>query len=216
MTGASENLDAPVTDLLRTRRVPTQARSRRTVQRILDAARTIVDESGVDSATTRAIADRAGVAVPSLYRFFADRDEILDAVLEGMLGDLDAHVEQAEQSFAGASIEDFVRLEIEVHAAYYEEHPGYVKLWFGGRISPPVVDIVRARNHVLARRTRQALIAAGLIGQETPEVAFDLLVEFGDGALDMAFRDDQRADREIIETAITALTAFAERWAATP
>ena len=53
------------------RREPTQARSRQTVTRILDVAAAIVDEQGVDAATTRTIADRAGVAYPSLYRFFA-------------------------------------------------------------------------------------------------------------------------------------------------
>jgi len=59
-------------------------------------------------------------------------------------------------------------------------------------------------------------MASGLISEATPQVVFDLLVKFGDGALDMAFRDGQLADREIIETAIVALTAFAERWASEP
>ncbi|HUO38192.1 MAG TPA: helix-turn-helix domain-containing protein, partial [Mycobacterium sp.] len=53
------------------RREPAQARSRQTVTRILDAAATIVDQEGVDAATTRAIADLADVSYPSLYRFFA-------------------------------------------------------------------------------------------------------------------------------------------------
>ena len=203
-----------MTETARTRRVPIQARSRRTVQRILDAAEAIVGESGVDAATTRAVAERAGVAAPSLYRFFADRDEILDAVLERMLRDLDANVEQAEQAFAGNSIEAFVRLELEAHVAYYEQHPSYAKLWFGGRVSPRVVENVRARNHLLARRSREALITVGLIDPATPEIVFDLLVEFGDSALDMAFRDAPRADREVTEAAIVALTAFAERWTA--
>ena len=201
-----------MTDTLRTRRVPSQARSRRTVQRILDATEAIVGESGVDAATTRAVAERAGIAAASLYRFFADRDEILDAVLERMLSDLDEHVEQAEQAFTGNTIESFVRLEIEVHVAYYEQHPSYVKLWFGGRVSAPVVEIVRARNRMLARRAREALVAVELIDPATPEVIFDLLVEFGDSALDMAFRRTWHADHEVIEAAIVALTAFAERW----
>lgn len=212
MTDPLDILNAPMTKTLRTRRVPIQARSRRTVQRILDAAEAIVGESGVDAATTRTVAQRAGVAAPSLYRFFADRDEILDAVLERMLRDLDAHVEQAEQAFTGHTIEEFVRLEIEVHVAYYEQHPSYTKLWFDGRVSPPVVEIVRARNRLLARRTREALITLELIDSATPEVVFDLLVEFGDSALDMAFRHTSHADHKVIENAIVALTAVAERW----
>jgi len=212
LTDRSHLRDAPLAEPVATRRVPAQARSRRTVRRILDAAEAIVGESGVDAATTRGIAERAGVAAPSLYRFFADRDEILDAVLERMLRDLDAHVEEAEQAFTGNSVEAFVRLEIDVHVSYYEEHPSYAKLWFGGRVSTRVVENVRARNQLLARRSREALIGVGLIDPATPEVVLDLLVEFGDSALDMAFRAGSRADREVIDAAIVALTAFAERW----
>jgi len=40
-----------------------------------------------------------------------------------MLRDLNAHVEQAERAFASSTIEEFVRLEVEAHAAYYEHHP---------------------------------------------------------------------------------------------
>ena len=73
----------------RTRRAPTQERSRRTVGRILDAAEQIIGESGIEAATTRAIAERAEVSTPSLYRFFADRDEIFDALLHQILGEFD-------------------------------------------------------------------------------------------------------------------------------
>ncbi|MGB6578867.1 MAG: helix-turn-helix domain-containing protein, partial [Streptosporangiaceae bacterium] len=62
-----------MTTTARVRREPTQQRSRRTVRQILAAAEQIVGTQGVDAATTRAIAERAGVAIPSLYRFFADR-----------------------------------------------------------------------------------------------------------------------------------------------
>jgi AcrR family transcriptional regulator len=200
-----------MTETLRIRRTPTQARSRQTVQRILDAADAIVGESGVDAATTRAIAERAGVAAPSLYRFFADRDEVLDAVLERSLRDLDAHAEAADRAWTGTTIEDFMRLEIELHVAYYQEHPSFVRLWFGGRASKPVVEEVHARNRGLARRGHEALIGAGLVDRATPEVIFDLLVELGDRILELAFREDDTADREVVEAGIVALTAFAER-----
>jgi AcrR family transcriptional regulator len=193
-----------------------QERSRRTVRRIIEATEAIIAEEGVDAATTRAIAKRAGVAAPSLYRFFADRDEILDALLEAMLDELEAHVELAERDFAGACVEDYVRLELELHVAYYEQHPSLASLWFGGRVSEAVVELVRARNHRLAHRIRAMLTSAGLVDPSVPDVVFDLLVEYGDRTLDIAFRGGQRPNSEVIETGITALTAFAERWAPAP
>jgi len=208
---ASSILTGRMTETLRIRRIPAQARSRETVQRILDAAEAIVGEDGVDAATTRTIAQRAAVAAPSLYRFFADRDEVLDAVLERGLLDLDAHAELAEQSWAGTSIEEFIQLELQLHVAYYEEHPSFVKLWFGGRVSPPVIDEVRARNRELAHRARDLLLAAGLVPPGTPEIAFDMLVELGDRVLEMAFNGSPKADRDIIEAGAVALSAFLEQ-----
>jgi len=199
-------------EIARVRRTPTQERSRRTVGRILEAAEGIVAEAGVDAVTTRAIAERAGVAAPSLYRFFSDRDEILDALLEQMLRDLDEHAERAERGFSGGSIEDFVRMEVELHAAYYERHPSMVGLWFGGRVSPPVVELVRKRNRALARRAQRVLTDAGLIDPATPEVVFDLLVQYGDRTLDIAFHGAPSADAEVIAAGIGALTAIVERW----
>lgn len=66
----------PSVDGPRARRAPTQERSRRTVGRILDAAEQIIGETGAEAVTTRTIAERADVAPASLYRFFADRNEI--------------------------------------------------------------------------------------------------------------------------------------------
>lgn len=55
---------------------------------IVAAAVSLVDESGPDALTMRAVADRLGCGVMSLYRHVADRDELLDLVLEAMAGDV--------------------------------------------------------------------------------------------------------------------------------
>jgi AcrR family transcriptional regulator len=202
-----------VAPAVRSRRVPVQERSRRTVRQILDAAEQIVGESGVDAATTRAIAERAGVAAPSLYRFFADRDEILDALLEAMLEDLDAHAEEAERAFSGDSVEEFVRMELDLHVAFYERHPSVAPLWFGGRVSPAVVELVRARNRALAARAQRILTATGLIDAGAPKIVFELLVEYGDRTLEVAFRGRRRAHAQTIAAGALALAGVAQPWA---
>jgi AcrR family transcriptional regulator len=199
----------------RGRREPVQERSRRTVARILRATEEIIATDGVDAATTRTIAERAKVAAPSLYRFFDDRDAILDALLEAMLAQLETVVEDAEQEVPVESIESieaFVRLELEIHAAYFERHPSLARLWFGGRVSPAVVELVRARNRQLAGRARRVLTETGLVDPATPALVFDLLIEYGDRTLDIASRGEAHGEREVIEAGITALTAFVERF----
>jgi AcrR family transcriptional regulator len=191
------------------RRQPVQERSRETVARLLDAAAAIIDEAGVEAATTRAIAERAGVAYPSLYRFYADREEILEQLLERHLADLDAEAVAAEETWQITSIEDVIDRELDLHIAYYEEHPSAARLWLSGRSSPTVIAHVRERTRVLAERMGTALIGAGLISPETDSRVLLLVVELGDRILDVAFRGSSTHDPVIIELGRTALKAYA-------
>ncbi|MBV8763104.1 MAG: TetR/AcrR family transcriptional regulator [Deltaproteobacteria bacterium] len=49
---------------------------------ILDAAEQVALENGIEAATAAAIAQRAGVAVGTLYNYFPDRDGILAALFK--------------------------------------------------------------------------------------------------------------------------------------
>jgi AcrR family transcriptional regulator len=202
-----------VTSIAQQRRQPVQARSRETVARILAATDQLIASGGVEAATTRAITDRAGVSAPSLYRFFADRDEIFDSLLRTELASLEAHAEQMERTWAVTSIRDYVTRELDLHVTYYEEHPSLARLWFGGRISPAVVAEVQRRNQTLAHRARTTLLGLGLIDEGVPASALVLMVELGDRVLDLAFRDRARADETVIEQGRDALCAYVERLA---
>jgi len=59
-----------------------QDRSRRTRDRLLDAAEALLAGGGPEAATVPAIARRARVAVGSVYRRFPDKDAVLRAVYE--------------------------------------------------------------------------------------------------------------------------------------
>ena len=190
------------------RREPTQARSRQTVTRILDAAAAIVDEEGVDAATTRTIADRAGVAYPSLYRFFADRDEILDRLLERHVTDIDARAEAAERTWDISSIWDLVNAELELHIAYYREHPSAARLWMGGRSSTAVANQVHARMRTLAQRIHDKLADTHLIGADADPCAVLVAVEIADRILELAYRGGNDFDEAILNHGRTALLAY--------
>ncbi len=51
-------------------------------ERIVAAAAELLHEDGADAVTTRAVAGRAGVQAPTIYRLFGDKDGLLDAVAE--------------------------------------------------------------------------------------------------------------------------------------
>lgn len=64
------------------RKLPTQARARRTVEAILEAAAQVFEAQGYARATTDRIAERAGVSIGSLYQYFPDKDSILAVLSE--------------------------------------------------------------------------------------------------------------------------------------
>lgn len=174
------------------RRAPVQQRSRETFDRILLAAAEIADEQGVDAATTRAIADRAGVSYPSLYRFFADREAILDELLERHCAELDARCAEAEQTWQITSAADLLNRELELHVHYYRRYPSSARLWMAGRTSPTVTKHVRARMKALADRIHAMLVNAALIPADTDPRAMLVAVEMADRVLELSFRDNFR------------------------
>ncbi|MGI9163764.1 MAG: TetR/AcrR family transcriptional regulator [Mycobacterium sp.] len=191
-----------------TRRVPVQERSRQTVTRILDAAAAIADEQGIDAATTRAIADRAGVSYPSLYRFFPDREAILGDLLERQCAELDARCVQAEQTWKITSVAQLLNNEIDLHVHYYQEHPSTARVWMGGRTSPAVTAYVRARMQALAGRLHTILVDAGLIPADTDPRAMLVAVEMADRILELSYRDGYDFDESILAIGRRALIAF--------
>ena len=62
------------------RRVPTQRRSQETVQRILDGAESALARIPLEFVTSTRIAREAGMSVCALYRFFPNKQAVLDAL----------------------------------------------------------------------------------------------------------------------------------------
>lgn len=76
------------THVLEVRRVPTQVRSQRRVEKILAATIEVMGEVGFEAATTNAIAERAGVSIGSLYRFYPNKAAIMHALNNRCLNEL--------------------------------------------------------------------------------------------------------------------------------
>ena len=75
------------------RTVPVQERSRRTVETILAAATVLLVEGGVDALTTSALAERTGLHVRNVYRYFPDRTAVIAALAERLNGVLEESLE---------------------------------------------------------------------------------------------------------------------------
>ena len=59
------------------RRTPKQARSRATVEAIVEAAAQVLERKGPEGLTTNGVAERAGVSIGTLYQYFPDKQALL-------------------------------------------------------------------------------------------------------------------------------------------
>ncbi|BBC38766.1 TetR family transcriptional regulator [Streptomyces graminofaciens] len=69
-----------------------QERSRRSQQDILQAGYALLEEGGADALTVAAVAERAGMAVGSIYRRFGDKEGLLLAIQRAFTENLQAGI----------------------------------------------------------------------------------------------------------------------------
>src|SRR6202008_2823007 len=83
---------APLTAVgggMTTVRPPKQRRSRESYERVLDAARALLEENGFEGLTVQEVAIRSGVSIGAIYERFGNKETLLRAVharlMEAML-----------------------------------------------------------------------------------------------------------------------------------
>lgn len=91
------------------RRKPSQERSRQVVEALLDATGQVIAERGLAQTTTNHIAARAGVSIGSLYQYFANKEELLAALLDKLVDDLGQAVDRGVPLLLEADLKTMVR-----------------------------------------------------------------------------------------------------------
>ncbi len=85
------------------RRTPVQQRSAERLARILDACAELLDETGYEQLSTRAVASRAGVPIGSVYRFFGNKRAMVAALAHR---NLDEYARRVSDRLAAAPLLD--------------------------------------------------------------------------------------------------------------
>ncbi|MFN8074606.1 MAG: helix-turn-helix domain-containing protein [Kineosporiaceae bacterium] len=78
--------------------------------RIVQASAALLAEGGAERVTTRAVAERAGVQAPTIYRLFGDKDGLLDAVAEHALAQFSASKAAGLEAAAAAGADPIADL----------------------------------------------------------------------------------------------------------
>jgi AcrR family transcriptional regulator len=102
---------------------PQQARSRSTVNAILEAAARILARHGWAEFTTNAVAEAAGVGIGSLYQYFPDKMAIVDSILQRHFDEILAVLRSAVgDDRAAPSVEKLVTGMIAAHSEHSSLH----------------------------------------------------------------------------------------------
>lgn len=96
-----------------------------TREKVLEAARDLFNDTGYDETTIRAIAERAGVSVGSVFTTFASKAEVLSHVMDARLGELYAEFDRVVPFLRGSTAD---RLS-SIFAIHYEFETRRVKLF---------------------------------------------------------------------------------------
>lgn len=126
---------------LNPRKMPAQARSRVTVDAIVQATTYILTETGWDGLTTNAIAARAGVNIGSLYQYFPNKEAIIAEIQRRHTEAIQAELHRALDLMPGkSSLREALTLVVQmlinqhrnspaVHKVISEELPPTVPLY---------------------------------------------------------------------------------------
>ncbi len=180
-----------------TRRAPLQERSQETVARALAAATALLGRGvPLESLTTAQIAHEAGMSVGGLYRFFPDKQAIVDAIAL-------RHMEAFQERMGAALIadfpetpRDFLNSIVDEFVAYLDENPDFRTLAFGA--AGGTRHISRPTRDDYAGSQVEEMVMDFLSGafeiEPSPEFAFRLRLatEIGDRLL--AFSYEQADD----------------------
>jgi AcrR family transcriptional regulator len=90
----------------------TERRATLSKDRVLRAAVGLADEGGIASLTMRKLAQRLGVEAMSLYYHVADKDEVLDGMVELVISEINARVGEIDAPSGGAGWKAAVRQRI--------------------------------------------------------------------------------------------------------
>ncbi len=198
------------------RRTPVQSRSQQTVARILDAASSLLTQVPLDDVTTTRIAGEAGLSIGALYRFFPDKQTIVDAIAVRHVEQFRASLEETvitvlEREFANLETFDpAVVLDsvIDAYIVYLDAHPDFRTISFGRYVSAATKEREASPTMGLPALLKNFMLERLAI-PNSPELDLMLRVvsEVGERLIAYAYEQPTREERDRIVTEMKRMLA---------
>jgi AcrR family transcriptional regulator len=160
--------------------MPVQGRSTDTVQHILEATSALLEKEPLEQITTSRVAAEAGVSVGGLYRFFPDKQALIDAIavrrVEEFQHEVERHLASMDQVDGPALLSTMVDLYVD----FLDRHADFRTIALGHHFS----ELTKERQ-VEDQAGPAALLKTFLL--EGADVKIGVAIEAGERLIDYAF-----------------------------
>ncbi len=191
------------------RRIPKQARARERVDRILEAARAELEARPALDITIEAIAERAGVAIGSVYSYFESKTALLVAVAATMMEEADAVTARQLAACRDLPWRDAVERTVAATLGVLRDSPDYRNLMRTIRFSPEFAAVTALSNERVANliSLHPAFASAGI--DRAKAIAIGRTAVTAANALqDRALADEQLDFAGLVEEATRLITGY--------
>ncbi|MFC4020970.1 TetR family transcriptional regulator [Micromonospora sp. GCM10011542] len=179
---------------------------------MLDACAELVDEVGYEGLTTTLLAERAEVAIGSVYQFFPDKRAIVQALT---LRTMESYLQRLDERLASDEMThwwDGVDAGIDEYITMHRTVPGFRTLHFGDVVDLHLLDEQRDNNGVIADQLARVLTERfGL--NDVPKLRFvlEIAVEAADALIKLAFRRQPEGDERVLAEAKALIREYLHR-----
>ncbi len=183
------------------RKQPVQQRSAKRVEQMLKACAELIDELGYDGVTTTLIAERAGVAVGSLYQFFPDKRAVVQELtkrnLDHFTAEIDRRLDWDNLEHWWHGVDEIIDIYVEM----YRSIPGFARVRFGDVIDLRFIDDERDNNTVIADQIAGLIAAKVDVPVESLYRTITIASDIGDTILALAFRRKLFGEQDMVDEA---------------
>jgi len=190
----------------------TQRRAAANRQSVIDAAREIVATEGTDALTLEAVADRADVAIATIYNRVGNRASLLMAVAEQAMEESRTYMDAAYAAEGAA--EERLLLVATTWVRFARERPHEFRILVEPADEPDAVarlaELTRTQNAKLADVIRAGMATGAVRPDLEPDQLATALYASLNGILALAWRPGElRYEVEVLDRLIAAFLAMA-------
>ena len=175
------------------RRQPVQARAQKSVEVILNTAVRILEEAGLEAFNTNVLAERAGIRVRTVYRYFPNKLAVITAVAERMAAEWNGWFDGfRDLADPGTDWRGLWTAYIDTFVAGILRAPGGLAIRRAMRALPELQAIDRRDNERLACQLARALELRGTgLPRTRLRIMSRMLVETAGTVLDLALLEPE-------------------------